>query len=124
MSTDERPEVATMSSSSGWEQTEDAILWRELNAIEQEIGRRRLGWPGGRPPEQLLEFVAWKLQISPQSFYGRVLHLIPHADRHNLAALRQAFPVLVTAWEAWQESDGDFELDPAMVRFVGGGDVR
>jgi hypothetical protein len=80
--------------------------------------------PDHRPPEQMIEFVAWKLRISIDSFYGRVLLLVPHADPANRRALHQAFPAVVEAWKAWQESDGDFELPPATARFVAGGDVR
>lgn len=73
-----------------------------------------------RPPEGVLDFVAWKLQIAMDSFYGQILQLVPHADRQNLAVLRQAFPPIVEAWEAWQASDGDFELPPSAVEFVRG----
>jgi len=77
-----------------------------------------------RPPEQLLDFVAWKLQIAMDSFYGKVLQLVPHADRANLHALRQAFPAIVDGWLAWQASDGDFELPATSRRFLETNDVR
>lgn len=74
-----------------------------------------------RPPEQTISFVAWKLQIDLDSFYGRLLQLVSHADHLNLSRLRGAFPGIVEAWEAWQASDGgDFEL-PASTMAAGFG---
>lgn len=112
--------------------SEDNLIVAELSPSDARLTGEWLGRPVGavglasdwRPPEQLIEFVAWKLRIAIDSFYGRVLLLVAHADRANLHALRQAFPAIVEAWEAWQKSDGDFELTPTVRRFVEGGDVR
>lgn len=110
-----------------------SVVVADLSPADARLASEWLGRPVGgtglasdwRPPEQTIEFVAWKLRIAIDSFYGRVLLLVAHADRANLHALRQAFPVLVQAWEAWQEADGgDFELTPDMRRFLEGGDVR
>lgn len=112
--------------------SEDTLIVAELSESDArraaEFLARPTAGPGlppaHRPPEQLVEFVAWKLQISIDSFYGKVLLLVAHADPANRGALRQAFPVIVEAWEAWQDADGDFELPPAAARFLKGGHVR
>lgn len=78
---------------------------RVLETAPREFG------PLGRPPAQLLDYVAWRLGISWDSFRGKLLRAVPHADGNSYALLRAAFPDLVRAYEAWQESeDGEFEL--------------
>jgi hypothetical protein len=86
-------------------------------------------WAAPPPPASLIDFVAYKLNISMDSFYGRVLQLVPHADRQNLRRLRQSFPAIVETWEAWMEWDAgesvatEFVLPPTGVHFVQTGHV-
>lgn len=81
----------------------------------QETLHRMTG--GGPPPEQTIDFVAWKLRIQ-SGFFRRILELVPHADPTNRRRLHDSFPFIVEAWEAWQEADGDFELPPSSRRFL------
>ena len=67
--------------------------------------------------------MADKLGVSMDSFYGRILAAVAHADGSNLAILRSAFPRVVRAWEAWQAADGgDFTVpdsDEVALAFCG-----
>ncbi len=68
---------------------------------------------GPEPPKATIGYLQWKLGYSEDSFKGRLVALISHADRFNFSRLRHAFPHDVAAWEAWQASeDGDFEVPP------------
>lgn len=69
------------------------------------------------PPRNTIGYVRWKIgYLSEDSFRGRLVEIIPHADGFNLNRLRLAFPLEVAAYEAWYHSpDGEFVLpvDPA-----------
>lgn len=64
----------------------------------------------GPPPKQLIDYVAYRMGFAMDSFMGKVLVAVPHADQANRSRLRDAFPRIVDAWQAWQDSpDGEFE---------------
>lgn len=67
--------------------------------------------PTTPPPKAIPDYVAWKLGCASDSFCGKLLQLVGHADQPNLVRLREAFPRIVGAWDAWQASpDGEFEI--------------
>lgn len=43
--------------------------------------------------------------LSGDSFYGRLLALVPSADADSRHRLRLGFPELIGAWEAWMASE-------------------
>lgn len=67
------------------------------------------------PPRGTIEYLHWRLFLSHDSFLGRLLYLVPHADPVNRRRIRSQWPWLVDAWEAWMAADGGkFELPPGV----------
>jgi hypothetical protein len=63
------------------------------------------------PPKSTIEYVHHKLLLDVNSFYGRVLYLVPHADPWNRHKMQAEWPWIVESWEAWMASGGgEFEL--------------
>ncbi len=64
-------------------------------------------------PQETIGYVLMKLGLAEDSFLGRVLLQVDHADVVNRERLRRSWPWLVQAWERWQASpDGEFEVPP------------
>lgn len=64
-----------------------------------------------KPLPQSIDYVCWTLGIDPDSFHGRICRALSAADGNNRGLLRAAYPHLVAAVEAWEQSpSGEFEI--------------